>query len=94
VLDAPTVRAAAVTADIDAVPDRDPEAHVSDKTLHTYRVYKVAITDPNSSHTDIVRLTGDLKEERQADRERARYYRMQEEEDTILVIAAHSRLRL
>ena len=77
-----------VEAHIAAVPDRDPEADVSDKTLRAYRVYKAAITDPNSSRADIARLTGDLKERRQADRERAQYYRMQEEEDAILAIAA------
>jgi len=78
----------AVEAHLAAVPDRDPEADVSDKTLRAYRVYKAAITDPNSSRADIVRLTGDLKEERQADRERARYYHMQEEEDALMAIAA------
>ena len=77
-----------VEAHIAAVPERDPEADDSEKTLRAYRVYKVAITDPNSSRADIARLTGDLKEQRQADRERAQYYRMQEEEDAILAIAA------
>ena len=47
-----------------------------------------APTDPNSSRADIARLTGDLQEKRQDDRDRARYYRMQEEEDAILAIAA------
>ena len=63
-------------------------ATVSEKTFHAYRAYKAAITDPSSSRAEVARLTGDLKEERQADRERARYYRMQEEEDAILAIAA------
>ena len=76
-----------VEAHIAAVPDRDSEVDVSDKTLRAYRVYRAAI-DSNSSYADIDRLTRALKEERQADRERARYYRMQEEEDAILVIAA------
>jgi hypothetical protein len=78
----------AVEAHLAAVPDRDPEADVSEKTLRAYRVYKAAITDPTSSHADIDRLTRALKEQRQADRERAQYYRMQEEEDAILAIAA------
>lgn len=77
-----------VEAHIAVAPDRDPHADVSDTTLHAYKAYKAAITDPNSSRADIARLTGDLKEERQADRERARYYRMQEEEDAILAISA------
>ena len=77
-----------VEAHIAAVPDRDPEAEVSEKTPRAYRVYKAAITDPNSSRADVARLTEDLKEQRQADRERAQYYRMQEEEDAILAIAA------
>ena len=75
------------------MPDRDSEADVSEKTLRAYRVYKAAI-DSNSSHADIERLTRALKEERQADRERARYYRMQEEEDAIMAIAAARDLRL
>ena len=77
-----------VEAHIAAVPDRDSEADVSEKTLRAYRVYKAAITDPTSSHADVDRLTRALKEERQADRERARYYRMQEEEDALMAIAA------
>lgn len=73
----------AVEAHLAAVPDRDPEADVSEKTIRAYRVYKAAITDPTSSHADIDRLTRALKEQRQDDRERAQYYRMQEEEDAI-----------
>ena len=45
-----------VEAHIASVPDRDPEADVSEKTLRAYRVYKAAITDPNSSRADIARL--------------------------------------
>ena len=37
---------------------------------------------------DIERATRTLKEQRHDDRERARYYRMQEEEDAVLAIAA------
>ena len=53
-----------------------------------YKAYKAAITDPNSSRADLTRLPGDLKEERKADRERARYYRMQDEEAAIMAVAA------
>jgi len=77
-----------VEAHIAAVPDRDPEADVSNKTLRANKAYKAAITDPTTSRADIALLTGDLREKRQDDRDRARYYRMQEEEDAILAIAA------
>jgi len=77
-----------VEAHIAAVPDRDPFSDVSEKTLQAYKAYKAAITDPSSSRAEVAHLTGDLKEDRQADRERARYYRMQEEQDAILAIAA------
>jgi len=71
----------AVEAHLAAVPDRDPEADVSEKTLRAY-------CDPTSSPADVDRLTRALKEERQADREHAHYYRMQEEEDALMAIAA------
>ena len=51
-----------------------------DEQCDTYR--------PAKRSDDIDRLTRALKEQRQANRERAQYYRMQEEEDAILAIAA------
>ena len=74
------------TAHIAAVPD--PYADISDKTLQAYKAYKAVITDPHSSCADLARLTGDLKEERQADRERARSYRMPDDEAAVLAAAA------
>ena len=63
------------------MPDRDPFADVSDKTIQpTRQAYKAAIEDPHCSRADLAGLTGNLKSERQADRERARDYRIQEEE--------------
>ena len=44
-------------------------------------------TASSSSRGEVARLTGDLKEERQADRKGARYYRMQEEVNAVLAIA-------
>jgi len=82
------VRPAAVEAHLAAVPDRGHEPDVSDKTLRAYRAYQTAISDPDSSSADIQRTTRALQAQRQDDRERARYYRMQEEEDAILAIAA------
>ena len=38
--------------------------------------------------TDLARLTGKLEEERQSDRERARYHRMQDKETALLAVAA------
>ena len=70
------------------MPDRSHEADVSDKTLRAYKAYQVVLSDPDSSSTDIQRATRALKSQRQDDRERARYYRMQEEEDAIMAIAA------
>ena len=77
-----------VEAHLSAVPDRDPFADVSDKTIKAYQAYKAAIEDPHCSRADLARLTGTLKLERQSDRERARYYRMQEEEAAVLAAAA------
>ena len=77
-----------VEAHLSAVPDRDPFADVSDKTIKAYQAYKAAIEDPHCSRADLARLTGNLKSERQSDRERARYYRMQEEEAAVLAAAA------
>ena len=77
-----------VEAHLSAVPDRDPYADVSDKTLKAYKAYKAAIEDPYCSRADLARLTGKLEEERQSDRERARYHRMQNEEAAILAVAA------
>ena len=76
-----------VEAQVAAVPARESEADVSEKTLRAYRVYKAAI-DGSAPHADIERLSRALKEERQSDRERARYYRMQEEEEAVMAIAA------
>ena len=76
------------TAHLSAVPDRDPFADVSDKTIKAYQAYKAAIEDPHCSRADLARLTGNLKSERQSDRERARYYRMQEEEAAVLAATA------
>ena len=73
---------------LSAVPDRDPYADVSDKTLKAYKAYTAAIEDPTCSRADLARLTGKLEEERQSDRERARYHRMQDEEAAILAAAA------
>jgi|SaaInl85LU_5_DNA_1037374.scaffolds.fasta_scaffold12453_2 hypothetical protein len=78
----------AVEAHLAAVPDRGHEDDVSDKTLRAYKAYQVVLSDPDSSSTDIQRATRALKSQRQDDRERARYYRMQEEEDAIMAIAA------
>ena len=77
-----------VEAHLSAVPDRDPYADVSDKTLKAYKAYKAAIEDPTCPRADLARLTGKFEEERQSDRERARYYRMQDEEAAILAVAA------
>ena len=74
------------TAHIAAVPD--PYADISDKTLQAYKAYKAAITDPPSSCADLARLTGDLQEERQADRECARSYHMPDDEAAVLAAAA------
>ena len=76
------------TAHLSAVPDRDPFADVSDNPIKAHQAYKAAIEDPHCSRADLARLTGTLKLERQSDRERARYYRMQEEEATVLAAAA------
>ena len=70
------------------MPDRDAFADVSDKTIKAYQAFKPAIEDPHCSSADLARLTGNLKSERQSDRERARYYRMQEEEAAVLADAA------
>ena len=78
----------AVEAHLAAVPDRGHEADVSDKTLRAYKAYQVVLSDPDSSSTDIQRATRALKAQRQDDRERARYYCMQEEEDAVMAIAA------
>ena len=83
-----------VNAHLSALPDRDPYADVSDKTIKAYKAYKAAIEDPHCSNADLARLTGTLVEERQSDRERARYYRMQDEEADILAVARRRRLRL
>ena len=72
------------------MPDRGPEADVSDKTLRVYRAYQAVLADPDSSSADIERATRALKEQSQDDRERARYHRMQEEEEAVLVIAVDS----
>ena len=77
-----------VEAHLSAASDRDPFADVSDKTIKAYQAYKAAIEDPHCSRADLARLTGNLKSERQSDRERARYYRMQEEEAAVLAAAA------
>ena len=53
------------------MPDRDPFADVSDKTIKAYQAYKAAIEDPHCSRADLARLTGNLESERQSDRERA-----------------------
>ena len=66
------------TAHLSAVPDRDPFADVSASPIKAYQAYQAAIEDPHRSCADLARLTGTLKLERQSDRERARYYRMQE----------------
>ena len=71
-----------------AVSDRDPYADVSDKTIKAYHSYRAAIEDPHCSRADLARLTGNLRSERQSDRERARYHRMQEEEAAVLAAAA------
>jgi hypothetical protein len=77
-----------VEAHLAAVPDRGPEADVSDKTLRAYRVYKATVASHASSSADIERANEALQQQRQDDRERARYYRMQEEEEALLAIAA------
>ena len=82
-----TFRHVRVEAHIAAVPDRDSEPDVSEHTRRAYRVYKAAI-DASAPHGDIERLSRALKEERQSDRERARYHRMQEEEEAVMAIAA------
>jgi len=82
-----TVRPA-VEAHLAAVPDRGPEPDVSDKTLRAYKAYQAVLSDPDSSSMDIQRATRALKDQRQDDRDRARYYRMQEEEDAVMAIAA------
>ena len=76
------------TAHLSAVPDRDPFADVSASPIKAYQAYQAAIEDPHRSCADLARLTGTLKLERQSDRERARYYRMQEEEAAFLADAA------
>jgi len=83
-----TFRHVRVEAHIAAVPDRDSEPDVSEHTRRAYRVYKAAITASTSSTADIDRATRALQEERQSDLERARYYRMQEDEEALLAIAA------
>ena len=65
-------------AHLSAVPDRDPFADVSASPIKAYQAYQAALEDPHRSCADLARLTGTLKLERQSDRERARYYRMQE----------------
>ena len=77
-----------VEAHLAAVPDRGPEADVSDKTMRAYRVYKATISDHASSSADIDRATRALQEQRQDDRERALYHRMQEQEEALMAIAA------
>jgi hypothetical protein len=67
------------TAHLSAVPDRDPFADVSASPLKAYQAYQAAIEDPHRSCADLARLIGTIKLECQSDRERARYYRMQEE---------------
>jgi len=76
------------TAHLSAVPDRDPFADVSASPIKAYQAYQAAIEDPHRSCADLARLTGTLKLERQSDRERARYYRMQAEEAAVLADAA------
>ena len=76
------------TAHLSAVPDRDPFADVSASPIKAYQAYQAAIEDPHCSCADLARLTGTLKLERQSDRERARYYRMQAEEAAFLADAA------
>ena len=78
----------AVAAHLAAVPDRETEADVSEKTLRAFRAYQATLSDQDSSSADIERATRALHEQRQDDRERALYYRMQEEEDAILAVAA------
>ena len=70
------------------MPDRGPEADVSDKTLRAYRVYKATVASHASSSADIERANEALQQQRQYDRERARYYRMQEQEEALVAIAA------
>jgi hypothetical protein len=72
---------------LSAVPDRDPYADVSDKTIKAYQAYRAAIEDPHCSRADLTRLTRNLKSERQPDHERARYHRMQEVEAAVLAAA-------
>lgn len=66
------------TVHLSAVPDRDPFADVSASPIKAYQAYQAALEDPHRSCADLARLTGTLKLERQSDRERAHYYRMQE----------------
>ena len=81
----------AVEAHLAAVPARETEADISDKTLRAFRAYQATLSDQASSSVDIERATRALHEQRQDDRERALYYRMQEEEDAIRAIAgAHA----
>ena len=72
------------------MPDRGPEADVSDKTMRAYRVYKATVASHASSSADIERANEALQHQRQDDREHARYYRMQEQEEALMAIAAAS----
>ena len=47
-----------VEAHLSAVPDRDPYADVSDKTLKAFKAYRAAIKDPTCSPADLARLDG------------------------------------
>ena len=70
-------------------PEFDYCPGVSAKTLHAFKCYKAAVEDTGSSRDEIARLAQTFEVQRQADKERAMYYRLQDQESAMLAVTGY-----
>lgn len=70
-------------------PEFDYCPGVSAKTLHAFKCYKAAVEDKGSSRDEIARLAQTFEVQRQADKERAMYYRLQDQESAMLAVTGY-----